>query len=167
MIETAMVGRDGVLNAASALDRRVCLNKAIVRLAGSASVIGVDQMRKISDEFKFFRSILIRHDKVLSAQSQQTAACNASHSIEARMCRWLLRMRDLSGSEDLTLKQEALAQMLGVQRSGVSMVANSLQKAGIIKYYRGNIRIIDPRGLKKRSCECYGIVKAHYRQLFG
>ena len=167
MIETAMVGRDGVLNAASALDRKVLLNKAVVRMAGTAFVIGVDQFRKISDEIKFFRSIMIRHDKVLFAQSQQSAACNANHSTEARICRWLLRMRDLSGSEVLTLKQDVLAQMLGVQRSGVSMAANSLQKEGFIKYNRGNIRIIDPRGLKKRSCECYDTVTAHYKQLFG
>ncbi len=167
MIETAMVGRDGVLNAASALDRKVFLNKAIVRMAGTAFVIGVDRFRKISDEIKFLRSILIRHDKVLFAQSQQSAACNANHSIEARMCRWLLRMRDLSGSEVLTLKQEVLAQMLGVQRSGVSMAANNLQREGFIKCNRGNIRIIDPRGLKKRSCECYGTVTAYYKQLFG
>ena len=167
MIETAMLGCDGVLNAAAALDRKLSLNKAIVRLAGSASVIGVDQIRKIADEIKFFRSMLIRHDKALFAQTQQSVACNASHSIEARMCRWLLRMSDLSGSNDLALKQEVLAQMLGVQRTGVSMAANSLQKAGFIKYNRGSIRIIDPRGLKKRSCECYGTVKSHYKQLLG
>lgn len=79
MVETAMVGRDGVLNASSALDRKVSLNKAIVRLAGSASVIGVDQIRKTANEIKFFRSILIRHDKALFAETQQSAACNASH----------------------------------------------------------------------------------------
>lgn len=167
MIETAMVGRDGVLHAASALGGIVSPNKSIVRLAGAASVIGADQIRKIADKIKFFRSILIRHDQALFAQSQQSAACNASHSIEARLCRWLLRMRDLLGREDLSLKQEVLAQMLGVQRSSVSMAANTLQKAGFIKYHRGNIRIIDLRGLKKGSCECYATVKAHYKQLIG
>jgi CRP-like cAMP-binding protein len=167
MIETAMVGRDGVLHAASALGGIVSPNKSIVRLAGAASVIGADQIRKIADKIKFFRSILTRHDQALFAQSQQSAACNASHSIEARLCRWLLRMRDLLGREDLSLKQEVLAQMLGVQRSSVSMAANTLQKAGFIKYHRGNIRIIDLRGLKKGSFECYATVKAHYKQLIG
>jgi hypothetical protein len=160
-----MVGRDGVLNASSALDGKVSLNKAIVQLAGVASASAVDPFRKIAREFEPFRSLLIRHEQVLFAQSQQSAACNASHSVEARMCRWLLRMRDLAGSDDLVLTQEFLAQMLGVRRPSVSIVANTLQKAGLIKYSRGNIRLLDIKGLLEGSCECYGTVKAHYERM--
>ena len=109
-----------------------------------------------------FRSLLIRHEQVLFAQSQQSAACNASHKVEARMCRWLLHMRDLAGNDDLTLTQDFLAQMLSVRRPSVSKVANPLQKAGLIKYSRGNIQVLDAKGLQKRACECYGTVKAHY-----
>ncbi|MET0706651.1 MAG: Crp/Fnr family transcriptional regulator, partial [Tardiphaga sp.] len=105
MIETAMVGRDGVLNAASALDGGVSLNKGIVQLAGSAGTLEVDQLRRLANEFAAFRSLLIRHEQVLFAQSQQSAACNASHSVEARMCRWLLHMRDFADSDDLMLTQ--------------------------------------------------------------
>jgi CRP-like cAMP-binding protein len=165
MIETAMVGRDGVLNGASALDGKVSFNKGIVQLAGVAAVMEVDKLRSVAEESKPFRSILIRHDQVLFAQSQQSAACNASHSVEARMCRWLLRMRDLADSDDLTLTQEFLAQMMGVRRPSVSIVANILQKAGLIKYRRGNIRILDVAGLKDAACECYGTVKDHYDRL--
>ena len=165
MIETAMVGRDGALNISSALDGKVSLNKAIVQLAGAASTIDVDQLRKIVREFDAFRSLLIRHEQVLFAQSQQSAACNASHSVEARMCRWLLRMRDLAAAADLMLTQEFLAQMLGVRRPSVSLVANTLQKAGLIKYRRGNIRLLDVAGLNDGSCECYGAVKAHYERM--
>jgi CRP-like cAMP-binding protein len=165
MIETAMVGRDGVLNVSSALDGKVSLNKAIVQLAGFASAIAVAPLRKVIAQFEPFRSLLIRHEQVLFAQSQQSAACNASHSVEARMCRWLLWMRDLAGSDDLTLTQEFLAQMLGVRRPSVSIVANTLQKKGLIKYSRGNVRLLDIQGLQKGSCECYGTVKAHYRRL--
>ena len=100
MIETAMVGRDGVFNASSALDGKVSLNKAIVQLAGAGSVMAVDPFRKVAREFAPFRSLLNRHEQVLFAEAQQSAACNASHSVEARMCRWLLRMRDLAGSDD-------------------------------------------------------------------
>jgi CRP-like cAMP-binding protein len=125
----------------------------------------VDKLRSVADENKAFRSLLIRHDQVLFAQSQQSAACNASHSVEARMCRWLLRMRDLADSDDLTLTQEFLAQMMGVRRPSVSLVANVLQKAGFIKYRRGNIRILDVTGLKDAACECYGTVKEHYDRL--
>ena len=101
MIETAMVGHDGVLNAAPALDGKVSLNKGIVQVAGSAGTIEVNRFRRLANEFEPFRSLLIRHEQVLFAQSQQSAACNASHSVEARMCRWLLYMRDLAGSDDL------------------------------------------------------------------
>ena len=165
MVETAMVGRDGVLNAAPALDGKVSLNKGIVQSAGSAGTIEVNRFRRLANEFEPFRSLLIRHEQVLFAQSQQSAACNASHSVEARMCRWLLYMRDLAGSDDLVLTQEFLAQMLSVRRPSVSIVASPLQKAGLIKYSRGRVRLLDVKGLEKRACECYGTVKAHYRRL--
>jgi CRP-like cAMP-binding protein len=165
MIETAMVGHDGALNAASALDGKVSLNKGIVQLAGSAGTIEVNRFRRLANELESFRSVLIRHEQVLFAQSQQSAACNASHSVEARMCRWLLHMRDLADSDDLMLTQEFLAQMLSVRRPSVSTVANPLQKAGLIKYSRGRIRVLDVKGLKKRACECYGTVKGHYQRL--
>jgi CRP-like cAMP-binding protein len=165
MIETAMVGRDGALNAASALDGKVSLNKGIVQMAGSAGTIDVNRLRRLANEHEQLRSLLIRHEQVLFAQSQQSAACNASHTVEARMCRWLLYMRDLAGSDELMLTQEFLAQMLSVRRPSVSMVANPLQKAGVFKYSRGRIRILDVKGLQKRACECYGTVKAHYRRL--
>ena len=165
MIETAMVGRDGVLNAAPALDGKVSLNMGIVQIAGSAGTIEVNRLRRLANEFEPFRSLLIRHEQVLFAQSQQSAACNASHSVEARMCRWLLHMRDLAGSDNLMLTQEFLAQMLSVRRPSVSVVASPLQKAGLIKYSRGNIQVLDVKGLQKRACECYSTVKAHYKRL--
>ena len=165
MIETAMVGRDGAFNAASALDGKVSLNKGIVQSAGSAGTLEVNRLRRLANELEPFRSLLIRHEQVLFAQSQQSAACNASHSVEARMCRWLLYMRDLAGSDDLMLTQEFLAQMLGVRRPSVSLVANTLQKAGLIKYSRGRMRLLNIPGLKKGACECYGTVKAHYQRL--
>ena len=164
MVETAMIGNDGVHNAASALDGKLSLNKGIVQIAGVASVIDADRLRAIADNSKMLRSIIIRHEQVLFAQSQQSAACNASHSVEARMCRWLLRMRDLAG-DDLTLTQEFLAQMIGVRRSSVSLVASTLQAAGFIRYRRGNVRILDVQGLQDSACECYGTVRAHYDRL--
>ena len=165
MVETAMVGRDGALNAASALDGKVSLNKGIVQMAGSAGAIEVNRLRQLANEHERFRSLIIRHEQVLFAQSQQSAACNASHTVEARMCRWLLYMRDLAGNDELMLTQDFLAQMLSVRRPSVSMVASPLQKAGMIKYSRGRIRVLGVKGLQKRACECYGTVKAHYRRL--
>ena len=165
MIETAMVGRDGVFNAAPALEGKLSLNKALVQLAGDASVIDVDRLRLIADEHGSLRSILIRHEQVMFAQSQQSAACNATHLVEARMCKWLLRMRDLGESDNLTITQEFLAQMIGVRRTSVSLVAGALQKAGLIKYRRGNVRIVNPAELQEASCECYRTIKAHYERM--
>lgn len=165
MIETATVGHDGVIGAASALDGGISFTKGIVRLAGVASVMSVEQLRPLTDENKRFRSLLIRHEQVLLAQAQQSAACNASHSAEARTCRWLLRVRDLGG-EQLKLTQEFLGQMMGVRRSTVALVASTLQRAGFIKCRRGNIEILDVEGLRRAACECYATVAAHYQKLW-
>jgi CRP-like cAMP-binding protein len=162
MIETAMIGRDGVLNALCALDGKVSFNKAIVQMAGEASAIKIEQLGSIAEKSLPLRTMLIRHDQVMFAQAQQSAACNASHNVEARMCRWLLRMRDLANSNDLYLTQEFLAQMLGVQRPSVSLVANTLHRAGLISYRRGNMKLLNIEGLTEGSCECYAKVKRHY-----
>jgi CRP-like cAMP-binding protein len=165
MIETAMVGRDGVVNGTSALDGKVSLHKGIVQVAGAAATINPDLLRKLAHEFGPLQSLLIRHEQVLLAQAQQSAGCNASHTVESRMCRWLLRMRDLAQSNDLKLTQEFLAQMLGVRRTSVSLVAGTLQRAGLIKYARGNIHLVDLEQLEQSACECYETVKGHYNRL--
>jgi len=165
MIETAMVGRDGVVNGTSALDGKVSLHRGIVQVAGTASLIASDALRSLANEFEPLRGMLIRHEQVLFAQAQQSAGCNASHTVEARMCRWLLRIRDLTGSDDLQLTQEFLAQMLGVRRTSVSLVAGTLQKAGFIRYSRGHIRLLDIAQIEAGACECYETVKRHYERL--
>jgi CRP-like cAMP-binding protein len=94
------------------------------------------------------------------AQAQQAAACNAAHPLEARLSRWLLRCQDLLGSADLPLTQEFLAGMLGARRTSVTVVAGTLQQAGLIRYRRGRIRVIDLEGLRESACECYESIKA-------
>ena len=165
MIETAMVGRDGVVNGTSALDGKFSLQKAIIQVAGKAGAIKSDGLRSLSDEFEPLRAIVIRHEQVLFSQAQQSAGCNGSHTVEARMCKWLLRIRDLTGSDDMQLTQEFLAQMLGVQRSSVSVTAGILQRAGFIRYSRGHIRLLDIAQLEEGACECYETVKGHYERL--
>jgi hypothetical protein len=164
-IETAMVGRDGAVNGASALDGKVSLNRGLAQVPGAASVILADVLRGLAREHEKLQSILIRHEQVLLAQAQQSAGCNASHETEARMCRWLLRLRDLTQSDELKLTQEFLAQMLGVNRTSVSLVAGQLQRVGWIRYRRGTIQITDLEGLKSGSCECYERVRSHYERL--
>jgi CRP-like cAMP-binding protein len=165
LIEAAMVGHDGVVGASSALNGRISMSTAIVQLPGVASVLEIERLRAFADENQDLRNFLIRHEQVLFAQAQQSAACNASHTIEARLCRWLLRLRDLASSDDILITQEFLGQMLGVRRSSVSLVASTLQAAGLISYRRGRLRITDLQGLQDASCECYGAVKLLYDRL--
>jgi len=122
-------------------------------------------LRKAAEQSANFRAALIRHEQALFAQAQQSAACNASHTVEARLSRWLLRSRELAGSNALGLTQEFVAQMLGVRRTSVSLVANTLQSAGLIRYSRGRVQIANLDGLRAASCECYGRVKAQYDRL--
>lgn len=112
-----------------------------------------------------FRAMLARHEQALLAMTQQSAACNASHSVEARLSRWLLRARDLCGDEALPLTQETLAQLIGVQRNAISIVAHALPRAGMIRYSRGYIDITNAGGLKETACECCRAVNAHHRRL--
>jgi CRP-like cAMP-binding protein len=164
-VEVAMIGRDSVFGGSAALDGNISLTNAVVQLPGSASTLEVGILRTAARESLAFRTILIRHEQAVFAQAQQSAACNAMHSAEARLARWLLRMHDLAGEDDLHLTQDFLAQMIGVQRNSVSTVAHSLQQAGVIKYARGHIEITNLKALKDASCECYQAVNAQYKRL--
>jgi CRP-like cAMP-binding protein len=167
LIEAAMIGRDSLVGASSALDGRVSLNRGLVQMAGTSSILDVESLRKLAERSIAFRTSLIRHEQALFAQAQQSAACNASHGVEARLARWLLRVRYLTGSDTLDLTQEFLAQMLGVRRTSVSVVANTLQTAGLIRYRRGHIQILNLEALRETSCECYESVKSHSDRLLG
>ena len=164
-VEVATIGRDGLLGGAVALDGGVSLTSAVVVLPGTASILEVADFRAAAERSVIFRTALARHEQAVVALAQQSAACNASHSVEARLSRWLLRARDLYDSETLPLTQEFLAQLIGVQRNAISIVAHALQEAGIISYSRGHIDIINVHGLRETACECYDAVKAHHRRL--
>src|SRR3954452_18359903 len=165
--EAAMVGKDGAMGIASALDGKVALSRAIVQLGGDAMVCDPAAFRGAALQSESLISKIMRHEQTLFAQAQQSTACMANHEIEARLCRWLLRARDLSGSDQLPFTQEFLAEMLGVRRTSVTTVARTLQEAGMVKYRRGQIEIIDVEGLLEGACECYEVVKEQYSQLLG
>jgi CRP-like cAMP-binding protein len=164
-VEVAMIGRDSVFGGAAALDGGISLTDAVVQLSGTASTLDIERLRTVANQSVAFRTRLIRHEQALFAQAQQSAACNASHSAESRLARWLLRMHDLAEAEDLPLTQDFLAQMIGVKRNSVSLVAHILQSASLIKYSRGHIRILNIDGLKDISCECYTAVNAQHIRL--
>jgi CRP-like cAMP-binding protein len=167
MTESAMVGRDGAVGLASALDGKIAMCRAIVQLGGDAMVCDPAAFRGAALQSAGLISTVMRHEQALFAQAQQSTACMANHEIDARLCRWLLRARDLSGSDHLPFTQEFLAEMLGVQRTSVTTVARTLQEAGMVRYARGKIEILDVEGLREGACECYETIRQQYGQLLG
>ena len=161
-IETGMIGNDGEFGATQALDHKVSLNHVVMQVGGVASVISSDRIRVIANKIPVFSGLLVKYEQFFLSQVQQTAACNAVHDVQARTCKWLLRMHDLVGV-DLELTQEFLAQMMGVRRTTVTEVAGDLQKAGLIKYSRGVVKIVNRGGLEAAACECYEILTRQSR----
>jgi CRP-like cAMP-binding protein len=166
-VEAAMVGKDGVVGASAALDGKISLSRGIIQLSGEMIVCEIDALKSVALQSPKLLSLLIRHEQTVYAQAQQSAACFATHQVEARLSRWLLRARDLSESDDLPFTQEYLGEMLGVRRTSVTAVAKTLQEAGLIKYARGKIQILDAKGLQESACECYGSVRSLYEKLIG
>lgn len=165
-VETAMVGRDGVVAAGAALDGKIGLSTAVAQLGGDALTCSADALKAAALQSAPLLSVLVRYEQTLLAQAQQSAACLAGHSLSARLCRWLLRARDLAGSDNLPFTQEYLAEMLGVSRTSVTVEAHTLQQAGSIRYSRGKIEIVDVESIKDCACECYSAVNERYEQLF-
>lgn len=160
LIEAGMIGRDGVVGTPAALDDAVALYRAIVQIEGAASVVDMAHAQAAVAASRTLRKKLYQHDQILLAQAQQSAACNAKHDVEERLCRWFLRTRDLVGADSLPLTQEYIAQMLGVRRTSVTLAARNLQAAKLIKYRRGLVKIVDVEGLQEAACECHEGVKA-------
>jgi CRP-like cAMP-binding protein len=126
-IETGMIGKDGEFGASQALDDKVSLNHVVIQVPGTASVIDSDRIKEMANELPAFRGLLVKYEQFFLSQVQQTAACNAVHTVQARTCKRLLRMHELAGS-DLPLKQDFLAQMMGVRRTSVTEVAGELHR---------------------------------------
>ena len=154
-IETATVGREGVVGAMSGLGLHTSWVRAIVQLPTFASRISSPQLRKVAALSKPVADLCIRYNEILLRQARVTAACNAIHHIEGRFCRWLLQTRDRAESDTIQLTQEFLSEMLGVRRTSVTEVASKIQAYGVISYSRGVIKILDLDALKAMSCECY------------
>ena len=164
-VQVAMVGRDSIFGSFAALGDPTALNSAVVLVPGVASTVELDALRSAADQSATLRATLARHGLAVYAQIQQTAGCNAAHTVESRLARCLLHTRDLSGSDKIVLTQESIAQMIGARRNSVSLVAHTLQQANFIHYSRGHIEITNLDGLIRTSCECYATVKAQYDRL--
>ncbi len=162
VVEARIVGHEGALGAAIGAGERISFTSAVVRLAGKASTIDYRNLEIVIERSPAFRALLARHDALQLAMADQSVACNAAHDAEQRLARRLLRLRRLSHDGKLTVTQDVLAEMLGIQRNSVSQVAHAMQTANLIRYTRGVLEIVDFEKLHQQSCECYDIV-AGYR----
>jgi CRP-like cAMP-binding protein len=154
-IETATVGREGVVGAMAGLGLYRSLVRVVVQLPIGVTKISAIQFRNAAAGSDAIRDLCVQYNEILLSQARVTAACNAMHVIEARFCRWLLQSADRAGSGTVNLTQEFLAEMLGVRRTSVTEVASKVQSTGAINYSRGVINILDRPALEKMSCECY------------
>lgn len=160
LIEIAMIGRDSLIGGSAIVNGTRSLNTAITQTECSASVLDAHRLRDLALQSPAVLEILLKHSQLLFNHMQQSVACNAMHSVEERVCRWLLRARDLIEGDELPLTHEIISQMIGSTRTTVSLVAHTLQQAGLIRYKRGNIRVLDPEGLRESACQCYETVKS-------
>jgi CRP-like cAMP-binding protein len=158
-IETATVGREGAVGLHGSLGGRRSFTRATTQIGGRFSAIPAERFEHIANGSAPVRDLILRYTEVLLAEAQQTSACNAMHGAGARLCRWLLQCADRTGRNELPLTQESLAQMLGIRRTTVTLVARSMQVRGLITYRRGRILILDREGLEEFACECYDIMR--------
>jgi CRP-like cAMP-binding protein len=160
-IETATVGREGVVGAMAGLGLYRSSVRVVVQLPTAVTKIAAPLFREAVDNSVAVRDLCIRYNEVLLQQARVTAACNAVHPVESRFCRWLLQSADRAESNTVQLTQEFLSEMLGVRRTSVTDVASHIQKLGVITYTRGVITIVDRNALESLSCECYQMLQGH------
>ena len=158
-IEAASIGREGAVGLHRGLGKRRSFTRAVISVPGTISHISADVFERAVDQSDTIKDIITHYTEVLWVEAQQIAACNAVHSAEARFARWLLQVQDRIDSDSLPLTQEFLSQMLGIRRTTVTLVARALQEAGLIRYKRGRIVILDRAGLEEAACECYQIIQ--------
>jgi CRP-like cAMP-binding protein len=164
-VEMAGFGREGVIGMSSAMFTRQAIGRYIVQLDGTASRLCLQRLHDLMNTRPDVRALFLRFSEALFGQAFQTVACNAVHSVEARCCRWILNMHDRVDQDMLPLTHEILGDMLGVQRSSVSVVARALQTAGFISQRRGFIVVTNRSGLEKAACECYSRIRKSYERL--
>jgi CRP-like cAMP-binding protein len=163
--EIAVVGKEGVVGIALFLGGQTMPNRAVVQSAGKAYRL---KGAKLTQEFNrsgAVQHLLLRYTLALLTQMAQTAVCNRHHTVDQQLCRWLLLSLDRLPTNELSMTQELIANMLGVRREGVTEAAGKLQKAGLIIYQRGRITVLDRPGLEARVCECYEVVRAEFQRL--
>lgn len=166
-VEVATVGNEGMVGLPVFLGANSIPGRAFAQISGDAWKMRADVFKDKVTAGSQLHALLQRYTQALFNLIAQSSACNRLHSIEERMCRWMLMTQDRVGTNEFPLTQEFIAQMLGVRRPSVSVVAAILQKAGLISYSRGKMTILEREGLEAASCECYGVVKGEFERLVG
>ncbi len=163
--EIAVVGKEGVLGFALFMGGESTPSRAVVQSAGYGYRLEAELMKREFNRSGPLMRLFLRYTQALITQMTQTAVCNRHHSIEQQLCRWLLLSLDRLPSDTLSMTQDLIANMLGVRREGVTEAAGKLQRAGLIRYSRGRIDVLDRPGLANRACECYAVVKLEFDRL--
>jgi len=163
--EIAVVGKEGLLGIALFMGGETTPSRAIVQSAGHGFRLKAQLLKEEFNRAGPVMHLLLRYTQALITQMSQTAVCNRLHSVDQQLCRWLLLSLDRLPSNELSMTQELIANMLGVRREGVTEAAGKLQNAGLINYSRGRITVLDRPGLEARACECYQVVKKEFDRL--
>ncbi len=163
--EIAVVGDEGIVGISLFMGGESTPSRAVVQSAGQGYRLLAQSIKSEFNQAGPVMHVLLRYTQALITQMAQTAVCNRHHSLDQQLCRWLLLSLDRLQGNELVMTQELIANMLGVRREGVTESALKLQQAGLIKYARGHISVLNRKGLEARSCECYGVVKKEYDRL--
>lgn len=163
--EIAIVGNEGILGISLFMGGDSTPSRAVVQSAGYAFRLNAELLKTEFARFGPTMFLLLRYTQALITQMSQTAVCNRHHSVDQQLCRWLLLSLDRLSSSELSMTQDLIANMLGVRREGVTEAAGKLQDAGLIRYRRGKITVLDRPAMEARSCECYQVVKTEFDRL--
>jgi CRP-like cAMP-binding protein len=163
--EIAVVGNEGIVGISLFMGGESTPSRAVVQSAGRGLRLKAQMMKDEFNQAGPVLHLLLRYTQALITQMAQTAVCNRHHSLDQQLCRWLLLSLDRLQGDELVMTQELIANMLGVRREGVTEGALKLQQAGLIRYARGRITVLDRDGLERRTCECYAVVKSEYDRL--
>jgi len=163
--EIAVVGNEGIVGVSLFMGGETTTSRAVVQSAGHAHRLKGQLLKDAFFRAGPMQRLLLRYTQALLTQMAQTAVCNRHHSVDQQLCRWLLLSLDRLPSNELTMTQELIANMLGVRREGVTEAAGKLQRAGLIHYSRGKITVVDRPGVEARVCECYQVVKKEFDRL--
>jgi CRP-like cAMP-binding protein len=163
--EIAVVGNEGILGISLFMGGETTPSRAVVQSAGHGYRLEAKLLKAEFNRAGPVLHLLLRYTQALITQMAQTAVCNRHHSVEQQLCRWLLLSLDRLSSNELVMTQELIANMLGVRREGVTAAAGDLQRAGLIRYSRGRITVVNRPGLERHVCECYAVVKKEFDRL--